>query len=244
MTADPDLVEPISDESRPKQTSLGGKDLLIGVAIIWGFEIMLGVALVLWGGTSMQLVEHPVAILLTTLASSSLTVLVAWFFTCKKYGKSIYAGFLISRPSRKCFIVSVAIGLGYGLLAIVLLSPYSTGRSMFAEMAKSPVGMSCMIIMALVLPVAEEVYYRGFIFPVLQCKWGSLVAVTVVTLWFATVHVFQNIEELIAIPVIAVAGGIFTIQRSITGNLVPSFVSHWSYNFCMVVSALLAVLTE
>ncbi len=244
MTADPDLVESISDESRLKQTSLGGRDLLIGIGIIWGFEILLGVAIVLWGGTSIQLVEHPVVILLTTLASSSLTLLLVWFLTCKKYGKSISAGFLISRPSRKCFIASLAIGIGYGLLAIALLSSYSTGRSMFAEMAKSPVGLSCMIIMALLLPVAEEVYYRGFIFPVLQSKWGPSVAVTVVTLWFGTVHVFQNTSDWLAIPVIAVGGGIFTIQRSVTGNLVPSFVSHWSYNFCMVASSLLAVLTE
>ncbi len=116
MTVDPDVVEPILDESRLKQTAYGGKDLLIGIAIIWGFELLLGVALVLWGGTSIQLVEHPVAILLTTLASASLTLLMAWFFTCKKYGKSISAGFLISRPSRKCFIASLAIGIGYGLL--------------------------------------------------------------------------------------------------------------------------------
>ena len=115
---------------------------------------------------------------------------------------------------------------------------------MFAEMAKSPVGLSCMIVMALLLPAVEEVYYRGFIFPVLQSKWGPIVAVTVVTLWFATVHVFQNTGNLLAIPVIAVAGGIFTIQRSITGNLAPSVVSHWSYNFCIVVSSLVAVLTE
>jgi hypothetical protein len=45
-----DIISPITEEDKPKRTSVHGKDLLIGMAILWGVELLLAVSLILWGG--------------------------------------------------------------------------------------------------------------------------------------------------------------------------------------------------
>jgi len=245
MIPEEEIESPVTEEEdKPQWTSVHGKDLLVGVAILWAVEMLLGAIMVSCIGTSAKLEDHPVAVGLMSLISASITLLVCWFFVCKKYGKTFTSGFLVLRPDRRNLAISLAIGVGYGLIVVVLMSQFSTGQSMFAKMAESSTGLLCVITLALLLPVIEEVYYRGFLFPVLQNKWGSRVAVIVVTIWFGGIHVFQNTEDLIAIPVIAVLSAILTIQRCITRSLTPSIITHWVYNGVLVLSAVVAVLMK
>jgi membrane protease YdiL (CAAX protease family) len=230
------------EEEKSRWTSVHGKDLLIGMAILWAVELLLGLSMILWVGDASTLEQHPVAILMTMLISAPVTLLVCWFFVCKKYGKSLSSGFLMGRPNRKSLVVAGSIGIGYGLVAVVLMVLFSTGQSMFGKMAESTTGLLCLIIIALLVPVIEEVYYRGFLFPVFQNKWGSRVAVIIVTLWFGGVHVFQNTEDLMAVPVLFVLSLIMTLQRCITKSLTPCIITHWTYNFTMVIASVLSAL--
>ena len=215
--------------------SVRGLDLLIGVPILWVVEVVLGILLVLWIDVPLALENHPIPLLVVTLASGAMTVLVTWFLVCRKYRKSFTDGFLISRPTKKALVVAILIGIVLALAGSVLVNAFSTGKHLFAQMSSTTTGLVSLTIMILLLPPVEELYYRGFIFPALEKQFGSWPATLVVIIWFGAAHSMQSMDDWIAIPIVCVAGAIWTIQRQVTGSLTASMVTHWTYNFCLVV---------
>jgi len=219
-----------------------GIDVLIGVPILWGVELLLGVTLVVWlflvWGMSAHLEDHPAAILISTFASAVATLIVTWVLVCRKYHKPFVAGFLITRVSRRTVLISLLIGAGYALVAALLFSKFSTGKGLLEQMAQTPIGLFCVLVMTVALPPVEELYYRGFLFPALQKSWGSVAAVLVVAVWFGMAHGAQLIQDPIGIPIIAFAGAMWTVQRLVTGSLTSSLISHLTYNSCMIVATI------
>jgi len=79
-------------------------------------------------------------------------------------------------------------------------------------------------------PLAEELVYRGLLYGALEKAAGMGVAVAVVSLLFAGVHVFQyrnNIAVIIAITVLSIT---LTLTRAITRKVLPCFIIHLVFN--------------
>jgi len=221
-----------------------GLDLLIGVPIIWAAQLVLGVLTVLWLGMPSALEDHPFTVLGVTLAGGAVTVLVSWFLVCRKYRKSFTDGFLITRPSKKTLMYGIAVGIGLAIGGSILVTLFATGEHPFTQMAESLSGLISIALIALLLPPVEELYYRGFIFPVIERKFGGLPAILIVIIWFAAAHLAQSLDDWIAIPVTCALGAVLTIQRRITGSLTMPLVTHWTYNLCLVIATLVQVGSE
>jgi membrane protease YdiL (CAAX protease family) len=90
------------------------------------------------------------------------------------------------------------------------------------------------ILMALfgviVAPVAEEVVFRGFLYPVLESKHGVVTAVVLTSLPFSVLHgpqygwQWQNLTLLFGVALV------FGIVRARTGSVVSSTLVHVAYN--------------
>lgn len=242
--------EPIEARAIPlalpvKPTSVRGVDLLIGVGIVWAAELLTGVAigvvLVASGAVSQgddTLDMSPALLLVSALMSAGFGVCVSWYFVCRKYRLSSRIGFAFSRIGIKTTCLSVLMGIVGAALAAVLLDRYSTGESFMAEVTSTRDGLIVVCLIALILPPFEEIYYRGFIFPVLRKKLGPVWAIIIVTCWFGAAHGFQLAGDWVGLGVVAGMGCIWTLQRHLTGSLVPSIVTHWVYNATLVISSL------
>lgn len=79
-------------------------------------------------------------------------------------------------------------------------------------------------------PLVEEVIYRGMIYPALEKVTGVGFAITVVSLLFAGVHVYQYRNNVAVIVVITLLSITLTVARAITGKLLPSFIMHLVFN--------------
>lgn len=79
-------------------------------------------------------------------------------------------------------------------------------------------------------PLAEEVIYRGVIYPAIEKVMGMGFAIVIVSLLFAGVHVFQYRSNLAVIAVITLLSITLTVARAVTGRLLPSFVIHLIFN--------------
>jgi uncharacterized protein len=79
-------------------------------------------------------------------------------------------------------------------------------------------------------PLVEEVIYRGVIYSAVEKAGGMALAITVVSLLFAGVHVFQYRNNLAVITVITVLSITLTVARALTGKLLPSFIIHLVFN--------------
>ncbi|MFC1453720.1 lysostaphin resistance A-like protein [Verrucomicrobiota bacterium] len=174
----------------------------------------------------------------STCISAVATLIVTWALVCRKYRKPFYDGFLITRVSRRTVLVSLLIGVGYALIALLLMSKFSTGKSLLEQIARTPIGLTYLLVLMIALPPVEELYYRGFLFPALQKSWGSVAAVLVVTVWFGAAHSAQLMQDPIGILIVALAGAIWTVQRLVTASLTVPLISHLTYNSCLIVATI------
>lgn len=79
-------------------------------------------------------------------------------------------------------------------------------------------------------PLAEELIYRGLLYRALEKAAGMGVAIALVSLLFAGVHVFQYRNNIAVIIVITVLSFTLTVTRAITGRVLPAFIIHLVFN--------------
>ena len=216
-----------------------GRDLLAGVGIIWAVELALGAVVLLSGGLRAE-GSGPIIILVATMLGTASVFVWSWVFVCRKYGRSLVEGFAIRRVPRKTLLMSAAIGVVSATVALVLCSLFSTGESFMEELASTPLGLTVVAILALTVPPFEEIYYRGFLFPVLARKLGVVGGILLVTVWFGVAHAFQLAKDPVGLAVVVVMGLMWTLQRHLSKSLVPCIVSHWVYNATLVAASLAA----
>jgi uncharacterized protein len=79
-------------------------------------------------------------------------------------------------------------------------------------------------------PLAEELIYRGVLYSALERAAGVAVAIVVVSLLFAGVHVFQYSNNFGVITVITLLSFTLTLARAYSGSVLPPFIIHLVFN--------------
>ena len=91
-------------------------------------------------------------------------------------------------------------------------------------------------------PLVEELFFRGFLYPVLARRLGVAAGVVLTALGFALVHASQLASAWAPLLVLFVVGLVFTIVRVATRSVAPGFLMHVGYNFMLF--AMLYVATD
>jgi membrane protease YdiL (CAAX protease family) len=79
-------------------------------------------------------------------------------------------------------------------------------------------------------PLAEELIYRGVLYKALEKAAGVAIAIVVVSLLFAGVHVFQYRNNVAVIAVITLLSITLTVSRAVSGKMLPAFIIHLVFN--------------
>lgn len=79
-------------------------------------------------------------------------------------------------------------------------------------------------------PLVEEVIYRGVLYRSLEKAAGVAVAVPIVSLLFAGVHVLQYWNNAAVIAMITLLSIVLTVTTALTGKLLPAFIIHLVFN--------------
>ena len=118
----------------------------------------------------------------------------------------------------------VAVGLAVGRLAGII--PVGLFQS---RMPVQPVDiLSYFLVGAGVAPIAEEIFFRGFVFGYLR-RWGPIAAILGSTLLFVVVH-----PDLQNIPIPQIVGGLlFALSYEVEKNLMVPIVIHMSGNLAL-----------
>ena len=95
-----------------------------------------------------------------------------------------------------------------------------------------------------VAPLVEEVVFRGFIFPVLERRWGTVTAVLLTALMFTSLHVTQLWGSWMAVGLIMLVGLVLSLVRALTGALLPAFLLHLAYNTTLCLLSLVGMALE
>lgn len=89
-------------------------------------------------------------------------------------------------------------------------------------------------------PLMEELFFRGFLYPVLARRWGLFAAISITSVAFALIHGAQLAFSPGLVLIIFLVGLVLTIVRAKTGSVGSSFVVHISYNSTLVILGAIA----
>jgi len=82
-------------------------------------------------------------------------------------------------------------------------------------------------------PLVEELFFRGFLYPVLARRLGVAIGVGLTAFGFALVHASQLANAWAPLLVLFMVGTVFTVARVVTSNVAPGFLMHVGYNLML-----------
>lgn len=100
----------------------------------------------------------------------------------------------------------------------------------------APSGALAFALIGLLSPLAEELFFRGFIYSALE-RYGRAFAIAGSAGLFAALHYLQTAGSPGAFLAIAASGLFFTALRAITGSVHASILAHFAYNAALALTA-------
>ncbi|HEV8204048.1 MAG TPA: type II CAAX endopeptidase family protein [Pyrinomonadaceae bacterium] len=129
-------------------------------------------------------------------------------------------------------LVSVVVAIVLFSLAFMITMLYGERKTDLDLMIESSIytRFATAFVAVVTAPLVEELIYRGLIYKALEKAAGVAVAIVIVSLLFAGVHVFQYRNNLAVIAVITLLSITLTVARAVTGKVLPAFIIHLVFN--------------
>lgn len=202
-----------------------GLALLVGAAVALSFVPLAGAAYGLISG----------------LVLASVQLLAAALLVRGTRLGSVARALALGRP-RRWWLVLLAplVGLAVRWAGVWLagLVP-STGQAPVERLVSMPSGTLAFATVAVVVPLAEEIFFRGFVWGVAERWLGAVAAFGVTVLLFALAHVPQLWGAWGSLAAVTVTGLALTGLRWWSGSTVVPAVAHLAHNGVIVAVVLL-----
>jgi membrane protease YdiL (CAAX protease family) len=168
---------------------------------------------------------------LSALAIEGLLVAPVWVLAVlRKKGGWSAVGFrrfnpLLGFTLPLAYLIVAFIGEGlWG--AVIHLMNWPTQRSMEPIFGGNPAGIAIgFVAIAIVGPIAEETFFRGFIIGGLRRRFGTIGALLISALFFSLLHPPYTI-----FPIIVLLGTLLGLLYLQTGSLWPGILMHGLFN--------------
>ncbi len=165
----------------------------------------------------------------------ALSFYVIYFFTCQRKNKSLSDGLFLKLSSKKTIFISLTIGVLMPLATAPLLFKFSPHQFYAGDLLKQKGGMFFLFTCAMIAPLFEEVFYRGFIFPFFQSKLNSFWAIILTSLFFGLSH-FMNVNAAyVLLSLFIFYGFVLTLIRYFSRSLISSMITHFVHNLTLIV---------
>lgn len=138
----------------------------------------------------------------------------------------------MSWSSRFGFLASAGFAVLLLIVGFILVAVLKGGKTPFDEILESSAETRFVAVFmaTFTAPVAEELVYRGVLYPAVRRATNTAFAVTLVSALFAFVHVQQYYNHPGVIAAIATLSLSLTAVRAATGRLLPCIVIHAVFN--------------
>lgn len=168
--------------------------------------------------------------------SHLLTLGLIWLLVTegRKYPFLKTVGFEWPENSRPASVVVACVGAAVVLLVLGGIATWQWGgsKTQLDLLVESSLAarLATAFVATFTAPLVEELIYRGVFYSALERTLGTIIAILVVSLLFAGVHVFQYKDNLAVIGVITLLSITLTLVRAYTGKVLPSFIIHLVFN--------------
>ncbi len=134
----------------------------------------------------------------------------------------------------------VALSIGLQLLAHWLPMPKEVPLDRFFQTARQAWAIA--VFGATIAPLMEELFFRGFLYPVLARRLGVAASIVLTALAFSVIHAPQLGKAWAPVLVIFLVGLALTVTRAITKSVAAGMLIHVAYN--STISVLMFIATD
>ena len=190
--------------------------------------------------TWMEVAQKPSLALLSELLTYVVVALYMILLVEGKYRARFWQAIRWNWPG----IAGVSfIGIGVLMLALDLLGrflpmPKNTPFDQFFA-HRSDAYLTAVFAVTLG-PLMEEVFFRGFLYPVIARRMGVFWGIILTALPFGLIHMVQYGYAWGAVLIIFMVGVVLTAVRAVTKSVASSFLAHVGYNGTLMVLAAIA----
>jgi membrane protease YdiL (CAAX protease family) len=236
-----------SPPARPPDLPWGGKELIkAGILIVLGSLALMALAVFLLFASGMarkpQLGLGSPLLFGLGVGIYLLVIIAVYWFAVRRPGSSwqqvglrpFASGWLPFLP-----ILVVVQLLGMALINTQLVALFTGGKFENPQVEAVTGGMHLsrqdlfflLLLIAIIAPIAEELFFRGMLYPVLRRRWSVRWAIGINALLFALVHFIP-----LLLPALFFIGLIFAWVRERTQSIIPSILLHAMQNGLVIVA--------
>jgi membrane protease YdiL (CAAX protease family) len=171
---------------------------------------------------------------LVTVAAQFLAYLVVLVFMVllvkRGQGRPFWSAVRWNWPRNSFVYLLGGVALAFGLqgLAHVLPMPKELPIDRFFQTANEAWALS--VFGMTLAPLLEELFFRGFLYPVLVRRLGVALAVLLTAAGFGLIHAPQLGRAWAPVLVVFLVGLVLTITRAVTKSVASSLLIHIAYN--------------
>jgi membrane protease YdiL (CAAX protease family) len=187
----------------------------------------------------MELMQKPALLLLSQLLAYVVVALYMFLLLASKYHTKFWHAIRWNWPgvAGVSFAGVGVLMLGFDLLGKFLPMPKDPPFEQFFD---RPLDAYLLAVFAVTLgPLMEELFFRGFLYPVLARRLGAVWGILLTALPFGLIHFFQYGRSWGAVLIIFLVGVVLTTVRAVTKSVASSFLAHVGYNGTLMVLAAL-----
>ncbi len=201
--------------------------ILVGVRFIYRHENWIDVA------------QKPVLALLSELLAYGIVAIFMVLLVEGKYHTRFWPALRWNWPGPGG-VSLVGVGvlmLGFDFLGRFLPMPKTTPFDQFFD---RPLDAYLTVAFAVTLgPLMEELFFRGFLYPVVARRLGAFWGIVLTALPFGLMHYVQY-RSWSAVLIIVLVGVVLTTVRAVTKSVASSFLAHVGYNGTLMIIAAVA----
>ncbi|HEY6768266.1 MAG TPA: type II CAAX endopeptidase family protein [Candidatus Sulfotelmatobacter sp.] len=191
----------------------------------------------------LEAAQKPILALVSELLAYAVIALFMVMFVEGKYHVRFWQAIRWNWPRREWRVWKL---LGIGMTMLFALNILERFLPMpktvpFDQFFERPVDAYLTSIFAISFgPLMEELFFRGFLYPVLARRMGVIWGVLLTALPFGLMHAFQYGNAWSAVLVIFIVGIVLTVVRAVTKSVGASFLVHLGYNGTLMVLVAIA----
>lgn len=185
-----------------------------------------------------DLAQRPILLLISQVVIDGAVVGYLILFLEGKYHQPFWRAIRWNWPQQMWAMLALgaATYIGLALLGSFLPMPKDTPFDKLFENRRDAYLLA--IIATTLGPLMEELFFRGFFYPVVAKRWGAGWGIFFAALPFALLHMQQYGYSWAILLLIFGVGMVCGIVRAATGSVAASFLVHAGYNGAQMVIAI------
>jgi membrane protease YdiL (CAAX protease family) len=235
-------VEPVLEPPPPRperEPFWGYDDLAIVLGLLFASIVVIVLGAGLFAVFNPKVRDDPTPLLLPTQV-----LLYGFIYLCFRlvlgirYGRPVFRSLGWRRSNFNLGVAAVGGAvLAFGVAGLAALLHTPKVPSPIDKLASSPVSLALFGVMAVTIaPLFEELFFRGFIQPLLSRTFGVIAGVLLTAALFGALHAPEYSWAWQYAAAVSVAGAIFGWIRARTNSIIPSTIMHGCYNLVFVIA--------